>query len=125
MKSEFEKRRRDAEKKLNPPASGGKGKSKATSPYRPVSDERVGEIWIETVAEITEDKLVFHVNGPDKPAPGESPKRWRIEKPVTGIKKIDAGAHVGARTTFDEHGRRRAAWDATGRQVYAWKPGRA
>lgn len=68
---------------------------------------------------------MFHINGPDKPPPGEQPARWRIEKPVTGEPDTDRGAHRGARTTFDEHGRRRAAWDASGRQVFAWKPGKA
>lgn len=124
MKSEFEKRRRDADKQQNPTPSSSKRKGAPSKPYKPLSDERIAEIWLETVSEITEDKLVFHINSPDKPAPGESPARWRIEKPKTGDEKIDSGAHKGARTTFDEHGRRRAAWDATGRQVYAWKRGK-
>lgn len=124
VKDEFEKRRRQEEKKQNPPSKGTKGKGKSHSPYRPLGEERIGEIWIETVADITLDKIVFHINSPDKPAPGQSPARWRIEKPKTGDEKIDSGAHKGARTTFDEHGRRRAAWDASGRQVYSWKRGK-
>ena len=122
VKGEFEKRRRQAEKKLNPPSTGTKGKGRTHSPYRPLGDDRVGEIWIETVAEIIEDKLVFHMDGAEKPKPGSQPARWRIEKPKTGDRSIDSSASTGARTTYDEHGRRRAAWDADGRRVFFWKP---
>lgn len=124
MKSEFEKRRREAEQKLNPKPSG-KGKNRTSAPYRPLGEERIAEIWYETVSHITEDKIVFHIDGSDKLAPGASPVRWRIEKPKTGDKTIDAGAHKGKRVVIDEHGRRRSAWDASGRQVFSWKPGKA
>lgn len=124
VKSEVEKRRKAAEEELNPKPKGDKTKKRTASPYRPLGEERSGELWYETIMLITEDRIVFHINGPDKPAPGGKHARWRIEKPVTGDPNVDAGAHRGARTTFDEHGRRRAAWDATGRQVFSWKPGR-
>lgn len=122
MKDEFEKRRRQEEKKQNPPSTRAKGKGKSHSPYRPLGEERIGEIWIETVADITLDKIVFHLDAPEKPKAGDKPARWRIEKPRTGDKKVDASAHQGARVTFDEHGRRRAAWDEAGRRVFFWKP---
>lgn len=123
VKGEFEKRRKGGEKKLNPPSAGAKGKAKAKhSPYRPLGEDRLQEIWIETVADIIEDKLVFHMDAPEKPKNGDKPARWRIEKPKTGDKTLDDSAHKGVRTSFDEHGRRRAAWDASGHRVFFWKP---
>jgi len=124
VKSEFEKRRREAEQKLNPKPASTDGKRKRSSPYKPLEESRVGEIWYETVSLITEDKIVIYMDGSDKRAPGVKAPRWRIEKPRTGDEEIDGHATKGARTTFDEHGRRRAAWDASGRLVFSWKPGK-
>lgn len=122
VKGEFEKRRRMEERKLNPPSTGGTGKRAKHSPYRPLGEDRIEEIWIETVADITQDKIVFHMNAPEKLKTGDKPVRWRIEKPKTGDKTLDESAHKGARTSYDEHGRRRAAWDKDGRRVFFWKP---
>lgn len=122
VKAEFDARRKAEEKKLNPESGGGKSRHKTARKWRPVGEVRIDELWTEVVSEIIEGKLVFHVDGADKREQGQPPVRWRVVKPVTGDPKIDESASKGERTTFDQHGRRRAAWDSSGRRVFFWKP---
>ena len=118
IESEVEKQRRAEEKALNPKRTGGGKKSKgSTREYVALTEERRREIWVELVAKIIDDKLVFHI----APGKGKTGRR-RVEKRATGDKAIDANPNKGARTVYDAEGRRRAEFDASGKRTFHWDP---
>lgn len=119
IEAEADKARRAEEKALNPKPSGGGGKwSKGAGPreHKSLPEERRREIWLEVVARIVDDRLVWYHAGEGDTG------RWRTEKPITGDPKIDQVQLSGARVVYDGQGRRRAEFDAGGKRTFFWKP---
>lgn len=124
VKAEFEKARRARDKELNPPRQPTKGKKERPRPHKSIPDHELDEIWQTVVARVVERKVLFFIDGDrDVGDDANEPCRWRIEKPVTGDRKIDEVANKGERETRDHKGRLRAAFDAEGTRTFFWKPG--
>lgn len=126
VEAEFHRRRDAADKENRPkePASS-KGRRGPKAGYKPLPEWRVDEIWVETVSDVVEDRLIFHLDsldGKQAAKKGSRPLRWRVEKLRTGDPALDERRDAGARVLFDEHGRKRAIFNAVGKRTYHWSP---
>lgn len=122
VESEYQKRcREETRSKSKPtgdspkPLRPGRSANQSRKHYE-MTDERRSEIWSETVSRIVDGKIVFYYT------PRGKTGRWRVEKIVTGDKVIDSNQAKGARTVFDDEGRKRAQFDASNKQIFSWTP---
>lgn len=130
VESEFKRRAGELAEAKNPKRPKG---SKVQRDYVPVEDWEMQEVWAQTVGKIVDDVIVFFEDGtrsPDNPDPmagleyiKTTPIRWRTEKPITGNPVTDRSPGKGARSKFDELGRKRLEADRDGKIIFRWSPG--
>lgn len=105
------------------PKHVGKSKVKrsGTSKHKKITDEQRQQAYQKVVGEIVFDQVVLFVpNTQSKDAvAGQTPPMWRVEKPITGDKFLDGNAHKGARTVYDEHGRKVSEFDSDGKKIWS------
>lgn len=130
--AEFRTRLEELGESKNPKTQSTGKPSKTTREYQPTEDWEAQEVWAQAVGRVVDDVVVFFEDGrrsPDNPDPLEGlayikgkPIRWRTEKPITGNAAIDRSPGKGARTKFDELGRKRLEYDTNGKLIYRWAP---